>query len=494
MDNNKNSIKKENRILYITLILSLFVFVIAITMLITYFNNLMVEHDQYLSGEICTLVSEKMNNYINSLTDRSKKIAVTLSAQDYSSLDEVYEKLASDDDVREQYAGIGFVDEDENIYATEEEKVDFDRWDLLDYTHTAENVTMSMPYRSNIYGKTVSTVFVKINYSQGKDGWFFITYLFEDLQEIAKTNSSITDLEIWLMNADSANIIQCVSTDEHAVGSWTNAYLRMQNLTDEGSKATYMNWIQQLREGVDNMGINYTIGYDSYSQYCDKIESAKDWYVVVRIPNKALSSTVSQFRDQVIRFTILLLIIVVVIILTMYILNRRENDMLEKISLHDALTGLLNRRAFSVSSAEWLKSGKYKALCFIDIDNFKDVNDKLGHEKGDELLKTFSSILSDNLGDKAEIFRYGGDEFLAMIAIEDSDDIDQILKESLNCVHNIKLSGFSDEPGKHMSFSAGLAQYPSDAEDIDELIRCADRALYSIKEAGRDGYRWYKDL
>ncbi len=492
MENNRYSVKKDNRILYGTLIVSFAVFVIAITMLITYFNKLMSEHDQYLSGEICTLVSEKMNNYIYSLTDSSEKIGASISAMDYKSLDELYEKLSSDDTIGSQYAGIGFIDEDGVVYATEEEKEDFDRWNLIEYTNSSDNLAMSMPYRSEIYGKAVITMFAKITYASGEDGWLFITYLFEDLQKIAETNSNITGLEIWMMNADSANIIQCVATDEHAVGSWTNAYLRLQDVSDKESKEVYEDWIQQLRDGIDNMGLNYSMGEDTYSQYCDKIESAPQWYVVVRIPNKTLSSTMSKFRNQVITFTVALLVIAVVIILTMYKLNRRENDILENISFHDALTGLLNRRAFSASANEWLESGKYNALSFFDIDNFKEVNDNLGHEKGDELLVTFSSILSANLGDKAEIFRYGGDEFVALIAVEDFDEFNQTLKKTLDCVHNIKLAGFSDDLDKRMSFSAGLAQYPSDADDLNELIRCADKALYRIKESGRNGYCWYK--
>ncbi len=494
MDNNKYSIKKENQILYVTLIVNLLVFIIAITTLIIYFNRLMSEHDQYMSGEICTLVTEKMNSFIDSLTDTSDRVAATVSAQHYTSLDEIYEKLSADDTVRSQYAGIGFVDEDGYIYASEEEILDFDRWNLLACTMTSKDVVMSMPYRSAVYGKTVATIFSRITYAESKKGWFFITYMFEDLQKTAETNSNIIDLEIWLMHAASANIIQCVATDEHAAGSWTNAYLRMQDITDENSKEIYQDWIEQLRNGVNNMGLNYTIGKDRYSQYCDRIESAQDWYVVVRIPSRALSSTMSKFRNGVIAFIISLLFIVVVIILTMYRLNRRENDILEDISIHDALTGLLNRRAFDDSAGKWLESGEYKALCFFDIDHFKEVNDNLGHEKGDELLTAFSGILSDNLGDRAKLFRFGGDEFVAMIAIDDFDEIDQILKQTLNCVHTIKLSEHDEVLGTHMSFSAGLAKYPFDAENIDELIRCADKALYSIKESGRDGYRWYKNL
>lgn len=478
-----------SRSFYVTLIICLLVFFGAIAMLITAFNRLISRHDQQLSGEICTLISEKMNNSIQSMTSTTKNIAEVLSAQDFSSPDEIYEKLKSMRNT--EYISIGFIDTDDRLYATDEEAAEFVKWHLYDTADKADPVSISAPYRSSVFGQPIITMYSNFKYDGTKQGSMFTTYMLSDLQKIAATESLVNDIEIYLMNAQSANIIQCVGTDEHATGSWANAYLSMQNINKE-DRDTYNEWLQQVHNGENNIGISYSIGETFYSQYCSEIQSMPGWYVVVRIPSNALSATMSTFRNYVLIFLAILLIVVVVLIINMYRLSKQENRMLEQLSIHDPLTQALNRRAFDFASEQRINnSNKDAALLFFDIDYFKQVNDHFGHDAGDQLLVAFCNVLRKNFEEHGIVSRFGGDEFVVLVDMESRESIDKILEQVAEDAHNITLTDKSNEGSFMISFSSGASRFPHDANNMPDLKKCADMALYFVKERGRNGYLWY---
>lgn len=477
---------------YLTLIICLMVFLIAVTMLLSAFDHLISRHDQQLSGEICTIMSEKMNSSIEFMTDSAKSMASVLSAQELESLDEIYSALKSYK--KSDYLSIGFIDEAEKMYAEDEEKKEFRKWDLLDIATHADPVSMSAPYRSSVYGQPVITMFADFEYgNDNSHGYMFTTYLLRDLQEIAATESLGDEVEIWLMDSRSANTIQCAGSDAHALGSWNNSYLSMQNI-DKSDIPTYREWLDSVRRLEDNIGISYSIGGVYYSQYCSKINSMPGWYVVVRIPSSTLSATMKAFRNYVLIFLAVLLLVVVVLIANMYRLSKRENKMLTSLSIHDPLTGALNRRAFDLAAEQLLSRSRESALIFFDIDYFKQVNDRFGHDIGDRLLVAFSDTLRKNFSKQGIISRFGGDEFVVLTEMDSPDQVTEALDKCMREVHSIELNGRdkdTDGEGFLISFSAGAARYPLDAGNLPDLKKCADKALYESKEKGRNGYTWF---
>ena len=153
-------------------------------------------------------------------------------------------------------------------------------------------------------------------------------------------------------------------------------------------------------------------------------------------------------------------------------------DLLRHDASHDALTGLLNRRSFDEllvqSASRSVRYGWPFALVLIDIDRFKALNDRLGHEGGDQVLRAVGAELRQSLraGDVAA--RLGGDEFALILAKGDGNLVTAL-------VRRLEAAVRTAVAGAEMGFSAGLALAPQEATDVTELYRLADRRLYEAK-------------
>ncbi len=167
------------------------------------------------------------------------------------------------------------------------------------------------------------------------------------------------------------------------------------------------------------------------------------------------------------------------------------HEQLERLSRTDELTGLFNRRAFYEElegrMAHHRRTGRPGALIYVDLDNFKLVNDVHGHHKGDEVLCILSEILvgSSRIGDITA--RLGGDEFA--IWTEDTDDEGAMTKARLLLRDADRLKPHSGAEDKPLGLSIGIAvMSPQDEEDMNGLVSRADEAMYAVKKAGKGGY------
>lgn len=159
----------------------------------------------------------------------------------------------------------------------------------------------------------------------------------------------------------------------------------------------------------------------------------------------------------------------------------------------DHLSGLHNRRQFVDVAGQALtrQRGKRRlmAILFIDMDRFKSINDSLGHKIGDLLLQAVAGRIQRllELGDEAS--RFGGDEFVVLLAGERSEA--QINSWVRTLVQKLSATYALDGQEVNTSPSVGVSICPRDGQDIDSLIRCADAAMYSAKQAGRAQYRFF---
>ena len=151
----------------------------------------------------------------------------------------------------------------------------------------------------------------------------------------------------------------------------------------------------------------------------------------------------------------------------------------------DSLTGLYVRRYFMVKLQEEIhraeRYGKRLTVIMADLDRFKKINDTYGHDAGDRALKTISKFLQKNIRDVDAIARYGGEEFVMLIP--DAD------KEAAYCLAQrlrAELAKVELEDLPPITISLGIATYPSDSTDIEELIKKADAAMYEAKQKGRN--------
>lgn len=168
----------------------------------------------------------------------------------------------------------------------------------------------------------------------------------------------------------------------------------------------------------------------------------------------------------------------------------KNYEKLEKLSNTDEMTGLCNRRAFTEQVNKRLIIQKRQrqtcALLYIDIDNFKQVNDTYGHAAGDEVLIKLSSILERNTRIEDLICRLGGDEFAVWLENIDEESALQKAARILEC--NDELQKLAEIAEKPLSFSIGIAlSYPDLDLSLDRLMEQADTALYEVKKNGKSG-------
>jgi diguanylate cyclase (GGDEF)-like protein len=160
---------------------------------------------------------------------------------------------------------------------------------------------------------------------------------------------------------------------------------------------------------------------------------------------------------------------------------------------HDSLTGLPNRRLFRelirFELEEAYRNLKKMGLLFLDLDRFKGVNDTLGHEAGDELLKTVAERLKSAVRKADAIARIGGDEFSILLAgITGPKDITEIVRKIMVALRDKCVIAGREF---HITTSMGISIYPDDSDDINTLFRYADIALYRAKNRGRNTFAFY---
>ncbi len=177
--------------------------------------------------------------------------------------------------------------------------------------------------------------------------------------------------------------------------------------------------------------------------------------------------------------------------LNMTFLNRTRKE-LEYNATHDSLTNLLNRAGFKeiiVETLEKINNDKI-ALLFIDLDNFKEINDRLGHELGDQLLIEIANSLKAYASNRYQIARFGGDEFVMLMEYAHSfEDLELIIKNDIIELFNIPYK--VNEHEFEITASVGISIYPDNSGTMKELITHADIAMYKAKKEGKNRIKFY---
>ncbi|SFP89898.1 PAS domain S-box-containing protein/diguanylate cyclase (GGDEF) domain-containing protein [Nitrosomonas cryotolerans] len=172
---------------------------------------------------------------------------------------------------------------------------------------------------------------------------------------------------------------------------------------------------------------------------------------------------------------------------------KQTEERLNYLAHHDPLTDIPNRLLFKArleNSLQRAQRHDYQvALLFLDLDRFKIINDTLGHNAGDQLLQTVASRLTKSIRNEDTVARLGGDEFAVILEnVKHSDDIVYLAEKILEIITQpVRISG----QDIITSFSIGIALYPADANNSDNLKRAADSALYQAKRKGRANYQFY---
>jgi diguanylate cyclase (GGDEF)-like protein len=165
------------------------------------------------------------------------------------------------------------------------------------------------------------------------------------------------------------------------------------------------------------------------------------------------------------------------------------NAELQHQATHDALTGLANRVLFAARLEQAIADQRSFAICVLDLDRFKVINDSLGHGAGDSLLKLVGRRLLSTTRSQDSVARAGGDEFLLLLRdVESPEAVEKLVSRWMTALSEpFRIQGAE----LHISPSIGIARYPIDAIDGEELLARADEAMYQAKQNGRNMFRFF---
>jgi len=168
---------------------------------------------------------------------------------------------------------------------------------------------------------------------------------------------------------------------------------------------------------------------------------------------------------------------------------KETGKILETASQHDFLTGIPNRSKFMADLKEQIDTKKPCTIMMIDIDDFKSINDTLGHTAGDEALQQVAARLKEMGTDLLTPYRFAGDEFILILKSNNSKIVE---KTAYQC-RQIFTKPFQLAGNKaKVSGSIGIASYPKDTEDMEQLVVCADDAMYQVKKSGKNDFAFYQ--
>lgn len=179
-----------------------------------------------------------------------------------------------------------------------------------------------------------------------------------------------------------------------------------------------------------------------------------------------------------------------------YAIERKafEGELAERAHF-DSLTGLVNRALFhdrleqAVTRAS--RAGRRVALMFIDLDGFKEVNDTLGHEIGDQVLKAVAKLLRGAARKNETVARLGGDEFT--VVLEQTDDISDVAVVAKRILRAFEAPIATAGKEIRVTCSVGIAVFPDTASDAESLLRNADAAMFHAKKSGRNNVRFHEN-
>jgi len=173
--------------------------------------------------------------------------------------------------------------------------------------------------------------------------------------------------------------------------------------------------------------------------------------------------------------------------------QRQSDEKIHQLAYYDSMTGLPNRALlmdrFIIAAANAQRKGWMVAIFFIDLDNFKTINDTIGHSFGDELLLRVGEQLKLKMRKSDTIARLGGDEFILLQAnVKDMNEVNLLAERMIEL---FKQPWVLDEREFYVTASIGISMYPNNGSDLQELMKNADAAMYKAKETGKNNFKVY---
>ncbi len=245
------------------------------------------------------------------------------------------------------------------------------------------------------------------------------------------------------------------------------------------------------RDGLIKMRNGADVSSDQYLAYTRL--GMNDWMICYVIPVSAAQKSYDFIKKDESIFMIVFSALVVILVVYIICINRKKNEELIKSAQTDGLTGTYNKRSTEEHINEILEKDPAEKGTFVimDVDRFKEVNDRYGHMTGDKVLSEFGRMLKEHFREGDIIGRIGGDEFVVYMRKTETKEVADIRVREL--ILKVKQLCFQEMEGQNITISAGVCFAPEHGTCYMDLYKNADRALYETKQEGRDGYRVYKE-
>lgn len=366
-----------------------------------------------------------------------------------------------------------------------------------DYTALLDGNTQVTPFMEDKNGDQVLLIAAPIKTSAKMLGIEFLVYQPNMLDKIIDTPDNLSS-NVYVLVSDEGRVLECAGAEESSFEVGDDLFDQLERAAFlEGSLPILRQNIRNQKDGIFEIERK---GEKTKVFICEPIG---DYHAsVVMLTNhtqveRNISDANKSTRSLVYKITISIAIFALIIV-TINIISRtkfiKENKELQSKAETDLLTDLLNKIATEKKIKDYLQNeGKEKkSIMFVlDVDNFKKINDTMGHAFGDEVLSTLGKQLRAEFRVNDIIGRTGGDEFT--IFLKDLKD-DATMKREAERVamffRNFKVGEYTKY---FATASIGAAVYPSDATDFETLYKSADQALYKAKKRGKNQLAFYRE-
>lgn len=480
MKERRKNKKKRKVLLVIYLTVCLAIIVSAYFHLSRIAQNFNTQHLELITG----LYAEKMNESMEYLQNYVKEDVKMIQAMEDKSPEKIQKRLEKNLN-KDMFCNVGFILKNGQIYGRKCVVSDIKKKNLDKQALSSALSFNSDPYQSSETGNMIMTVFVPVADSS-QIHTLYVSIMIEQLRQLGVYELLEGKISVHLLKADSENYITCISSNnENVAGGWNNLLLQ-QKYFEYGEDYSYKQWIKDMRSGKKEgrfaakvRGEDTTISYRS-------ISGMQGWYVVVELTNKNISDITQHFSAWGGVYGSILVGLTVLYMLTIVLWEKKDKKKYIGLSSTDALTGILNRRAFQASLEEELRKKESGIFIFIDVDNFKSYNDTYGHNNGDLCLKHFAKAMQECFPKESLLGRYGGDEFVVYLKKVTREAVHTYMEEFQNRIADLTLVTGEQV---HLSASAGGAAFPEQGEDFISLCRSADAALYNVKQNGKAAFK-----
>lgn len=478
-DQRKNT-KKRGVPLALYLTVCLAIIVSAYFHLSRIAQNFNTQHLELITG----LYAEKMNESMEYLQNYVKEDVKMIQAMENKEPEKIQKRLEKNLN-QKMFCNVGFILKNGEVYGSKCAVADIKKKNFDKQALSSAISFNSDPYQSSETGNMIMTVFVPVA-GDSQIRTLYVSIMIEQLRKLGVYELLQGKISVHLLKVDSENFITCISSNEDTTANGWNNLLLQQKYFKYDENYSYKQWIKDMRSAKKEGRFAAQIkGEDSTISY-RSISGMPGWYVVVELTNKNISDITQHFSVWGGVYGSILVGFTILYMLMLLFMEKKEKKRYIGLSSIDALTGILNRRAFQVELEEQIRKKEPGFFIFIDVDNFKSYNDTYGHNNGDLCLKHFTKAMQECFPEGSILGRYGGDEFVVYLKDVTKESVYIYMEKFQKMIVDLTLATGEQV---HLSASAGGAAFPEQGEDFISLCRSADAALYNVKQNGKGAFK-----